>query len=92
MSALIYAIVQLIHTVLNLYIWIVIIAALLSFVRPDPYNPIVQILYRLTEPVMGFIRSKMPFVILSGIDLSPLVVILALQLIDNFMMRAVLGM
>ena len=91
MSALIYAIVQTIHTVINLYIWIVIIAALLSFVRPDPYNPIVQVLYRLTEPVLNFIRRKMPFVVLSGIDLSPLVVILGLQLIDNFMMRAVLG-
>ncbi|MBT8344564.1 MAG: YggT family protein [Sulfurovum sp.] len=91
MNALIYAIVQTIHTVLNLYIWIVIIAALLSFVRPDPYNPIVQILHRLTEPVMNFIRSKMPFVVFSGIDLSPLVVILGLQLVDNFMMRAVLG-
>jgi YggT family protein len=91
MNALIYAIVQTIHTVINLYIWIVIIAALLSFVRPDPYNPIVQILHRLTEPVMNFIRSKMPFVVLSGIDLSPLVVILGLQLVDNFMMRAVLG-
>ena len=91
MNALIYAIVQTLHTVINLYIWIVIIAALLSFVRPDPYNPIVQILHRLTEPVMNFIRSKMPFVVLSGIDLSPLVVILGLQLVDNFMMRAVLG-
>lgn len=91
MNALLYAIVQTFHTVINLYIWIVIIAALLSFVRPDPYNPIVQVLYRLTEPVMGFIRRKMPFVVLSGIDLSPLVVILGLQLIDNFMMRALLG-
>ena len=91
MNALIYAIVQTIHTVINLYIWIVIIAALLSFVRPDPYNPVVQILHRLTEPVMNFIRSKMPFVVLSGIDLSPLVVILGLQLVDNFMMRALLG-
>ncbi|TNF45246.1 MAG: YggT family protein [Epsilonproteobacteria bacterium] len=91
MNALIYAIVQTLHTVINLYIWIVIIAALLSFVRPDPYNPIVQVLYRLTEPVMGFIRRKMPFVVLSGIDLSPLVVILGLQLVDNFMMRAMLG-
>ena len=91
MNALIYAIVQTIHTVLNLYIWIVIIAALLSFVRPDPYNPVVQILHRLTEPVMNFIRQKMPFVVFSGIDLSPLVVILGLQLVDNFMMRAVLG-
>ena len=63
MSALIYAIVQTLHTVMNLYIWIVIIAALLSFVRPDPHNPIVQILYRLTEPALDFIRRKMPFVV-----------------------------
>ena len=91
MNALIYAIVQTLHTVMNLYIWIVIISALLSFVRPDPYNPIVQILNRLTEPVMNFIRQKMPFVVFSGIDLSPLVVILGLQLVDNFMMRLVLG-
>lgn len=91
MSALIYAIVQTLHTVMNLYIWIVIISALLSFVRPDPNNPIVQILYRLTEPVLDFIRRKMPFVVFSGVDLSPLVIILGLQLLDNFMMRAILG-
>ncbi len=92
MNALIYSIVQLLHTVINLYIWIVIIAALLSFVRPDPHNPVVQILYRLTEPAYSFIRSKMPFVVLSGIDLSPLVIILGLQFIDTLMMRAVIGM
>jgi len=91
MNALLYALVQTLHTVINLYIWIIIIAALISFVRPDPYNPIVQILHRLTEPVLNFIRQKMPFVIFSGIDLSPLVVILGLQLADNFMMRALLG-
>ena len=91
MNSLLYALVQTLHTVLNLYIWIVIIAALISFVRPDPSNPIVQILYRLTEPVMSFIRQKLPFVVFSGIDLSPLVVILGLQLVDNFMMRAMLG-
>jgi len=91
MNALFYALVQTLHSVINLYIWIIIIAALLSFVRPDPYNPIVQVLHRLTEPVFAFIRQKMPFVVFSGIDLSPLVVILGLQLIDNFMMRALLG-
>ena len=91
MNALIYAVVQLIHTVINLYIWIVIIAALLSFVRPDPRNPIVQILYRLTEPVYDVLRRKMPFLIIGGIDLSPLVIILGLQFIDTFMMRALLG-
>jgi YggT family protein len=91
MNALLFALVQTLHTVINLYIWIIIIAALISFVRPDPYNPIVQVLHRLTEPVFAFIRQKMPFVVFSGIDLSPLVIILGLQLIDNFMMRVMLG-
>lgn len=91
MSALLYAIVQTLHTVFNLYIWIVIIAALITFVQPDPRNPIVQVLYRLTEPVLSFIRHKMPFVVFSGIDLSPLVVILGLQFLDVLMMRSLLG-
>ena len=91
MNTLFYALVQTLHTVINLYIWVVIISSLLSFVRPDPYNPIVQVLNRLTEPVLSFIRNKMPFVLFSGIDLSPLVIILGLQLVDNFMMHAMLG-
>jgi YggT family protein len=77
--------------VINIYIWIVIISALLSFVRPDPSNPIVQILYRLTEPAYSFIRQKIPFIVFSGIDLSPLVIILGLQFLDTFMMRIFLG-
>ena len=91
MSALFYALIQTLHSVINIYIWIIIIASLLSFVRPDPNNPIVQILYRLTEPVLGFIRHKLPFVVFSGIDLSPLVVLLGLQFLDTFMMRGLLG-
>lgn len=86
MNALFYAVIQTLHTVINLYIWIVIIAALLSFVRPDPRNPVVQILYRLTEPVFQWIRNKLPFVVISGIDLSPLIIILGLQFIDNLIM------
>jgi len=91
MNALIYSIVQLLHTVITVYIWIVIISALLSFVRPDPSNPIVQTLYRLTEPVYAWIRRKMPFLIMGGLDLTPLVIILGLQFLDTFMMRALLG-
>jgi YggT family protein len=52
---------------------------------------VVQTLYRLTEPVYGWVRRKMPFLIISGIDLSPLVIILGLQFLDTFMMRALLG-
>jgi len=92
MNALIFSIVQLLHTIINLYIMVIIVSAILSFVRPDPYNPIVQVIYRITEPVFDFIRSKFPFVVFSGIDLSPLVILLSLQFLDTFMMRAVIGM
>jgi len=74
-----------------LYIWIIIIASFLSFVRPDPYNPIVQVLTRLTEPVFAFIRKKLPFVVLSGIDLSPLIIIFGLQFIDIIIRNILVG-
>ena len=89
MNALLFAIVQLIHTVINIYIWIIIIASLMSFIRPDPYNPIVQALYKLTEPAFELVRKNIPFVVISGIDLSPIVILLALQFIDVFLMRLV---
>ena len=91
MNALFFALLDTLHTIINIYIWIVIIASLVSFVRPDPHHPVVQVLYRLTQPILDFIRQKMPFVVMAGLDFSPLVVILGLQLIDNFMMRALLG-
>ena len=70
-----------VHSLITVYIWVVIIAALISWVRPDPYNPIVQVLYRLTEPVYAFIRRYIPTVI-NGLDLTPIVIIVALQIID----------
>lgn len=67
-------------SVINIYIWVVIIAALLSFVNPDPYNPIVQFLYRITNPAYAFVRRyiKTQF---NGIDLAPLVIIIGLQVL-----------
>lgn len=70
-----------VHTLLTVYIWVVIIAALISWVRPDPYNPIVQILGRLTEPVYAKLRQHVPTVF-NGIDLAPIVIIVGLQIID----------
>ncbi|HID81711.1 MAG TPA: YggT family protein [Thiotrichales bacterium] len=81
----------LIRTIGTLYIWIVIIASFLSFVRPDPNNPIVQALHRLTEPVFSFIRTKFPFVVMGGIDLSPLVIIFGLQFIDIIIRNVLFG-
>jgi len=89
-SAFIYALVMLIHTMISVYIIVVFISAVLSFVRPDPYNQLVQIVYRLTEPAFDFVRKKMPFVVFSGVDLSPLVILFGLQFIDNFLSRLVI--
>jgi YggT family protein len=91
MNAFIYSIAQLLHTIINVYIWIIIISALMSFIRPDPRNQIVQAIYRLTEPVYDFVRKKLPFLVISGIDLSPIIIILALQFFDTLMMRSLLG-
>jgi len=86
MSTLLFAIIQLIHSLINMYIWVVIIASVLSLVQVDPRNPIVEVLNRLTQPVFSFVRQKMPFVVFSGIDLSPLVIILGLQFIDTLLL------
>ncbi len=70
-----------IHSLINVYIWVIIIAALLSWVRPDPYNPIVQFLYRVTEPAYVFVRRIMP-TSFNGIDFAPLIIIIGLQVVD----------
>lgn len=90
LGTFIQAIAQILSMVINLYIWIVIIAALLTWVRPDPSNPIVQILYRLTEPVYAFIRRYIPTVI-GGIDLAPIILILGLQFINLFFVKLLFG-
>jgi YggT family protein len=86
LATFIEAFANILHTLINIYIWVVIIAALITFVRPDPYNPIVQILFRLTNPVYAFIRKLVPTLI-GGIDLAPLIVILTLQFVDLFAVK-----
>ena len=82
MSLIVNTFIGMVVMLINIYIWIIIIAALLSFVNPDPYNQIVQAIRKLTEPVFAFVRQKMPFVVVSGIDLSPIVVIFVLNLLE----------
>ena len=70
---------SLIAGLVNVYIWVVIIAALLSFVNPDPYNPIVQFLHRVTEPAYALVRRYIK-TYFNGLDLAPLVIVIGLQL------------
>ena len=80
--------VNVIHLLITVYIWIIIIRALISWVNPDPFNPIVRFLYRATEPVLRPIRRKLPTYQI-GLDLSPLLVILALEIVDRFLLPSI---
>lgn len=88
LSTILSAAAYVIHTVIWLYTWVIIISAVLSWVNPDPYNPIVRTLRALTDPLLWRVRRKLPFTYINGIDLSPVVVILALQFIDIVLTRS----
>jgi YggT family protein len=77
------AIAAVLDTILTLYFWIVVASAVLSWVRPDPYNPIVRTLRALTEPVFYQVRKRLPFTYnMAGMDFSPIVVLLAIKLVE----------
>ena len=73
--------------VLTFYMWIIVIRALISWVNPDPYNPIVQFLYRITEPVLYPIRRRLPFGRM-GIDFSPFIAILIIIFLQYFLVAS----
>ncbi|MGJ3523625.1 YggT family protein [Nitratidesulfovibrio sp. D1] len=87
-SNLLIGVARVLDAVLNLYFWIVIVAAVLSWVNPDPYNPIVRILRNLTEPVFYRVRKWIPFTYVGGLDLSPVVVLLAIQFINAVVIQS----
>jgi YggT family protein len=76
---------------LNIYMWIVIASAVLSWVNPDPYNPIVRFLRKATEPVFYQIRKHLP-VTFGGMDLSPIVVFLVIIFLQNFVVKSLIGL
>ena len=80
-----------IATILNFAItilwWLIIIRAVISWVNPDPYNPIVQFLYKTTEPILTPFRRIVPAHNI-GIDLSPIFAILALMFIRYFIVAS----
>ena len=82
------AIALVLGSLLSLYFWIVIIAAVLTWVRPDPYNPIVRTLRALTEPVFYRVRKWLPFTYSSGMDFSPVVVLLVIELFNRIVITS----
>ena len=83
---LIEAIATVLDLCLNIYMWLIIARALLSWVNPDPYNPIVRFLYNVTEPVLSYLRRRVP-VVFGGLDLTPLIVIVAIMFLRIFVVQ-----
>jgi len=82
------ALAKIIDLVLNVYIWIIIGRAVISWVNPDPYNPIVTFLYRATEPVLAPIRRLIPMKGI-GLDLSPVIVIMIIYFLQMFLVKTI---
>ncbi len=85
------ALAYIIHKVLWLYMWIIIIRAVISWVNPDPYNPIVRFLYSVTDPVLLALRRRLPL-FYGGIDFSPIIVILVIMFLQQFLVANLYGL
>ena len=73
--------------VINIYMYIIIARAIISWVNPDPYNPIVRFLYQVTEPVLSRVRRLLPN--MGGLDLSPLIVLLVIFFLQKFVVNSI---
>ncbi len=82
------AIATILNSLLTLYFWILLAAAVISWVSPDPNNPIVRFLRAVTDPVLYRVRRALPFVYAAGIDFSPLVVMLAIQFVKMVVVQS----
>lgn len=83
MSVMILAVARILDLAINVYIFIVIARALISWVSPDPYNPIVRFLHNATDPVLFRLRRMLPFLQAGGFDLSPIVLLLLLSVVQQ---------
>ena len=86
---LLMAIAKVLDVVMNIFLFIVIARAVLSWVSPDPFNPIVRFINNVTEPVLQPIRTRLPFHF-GGIDLSPIVVFLAIIFVRTFVVNTLM--
>ena len=89
LANLIMAVAKILSIVLTLYMWVIIIRAIISWVNPDPFNPIVRILYQITEPVLWRIRRIVPLQF-GGIDFSPIILILVIIFLQNFLVNSLM--
>ena len=87
LANLIVAVAKILSIVLSIYMWVIIIQAILSWVNPDPFNPIVRILYQVTEPVLARLRRILPLQF-GGMDFTPFVLVLVIIFMQQFLVNS----
>lgn len=88
LSNFVMAVAKVADLILSVFYWLILVRALISWVTPDPFNPIVQFLYKTTEPVLQPIRRFLPPM---GIDISPLIAFFAVIFLKTFLVESLLG-
>lgn len=78
------------EALITILYWLIIVRALISWVNPDPFNPIVQFLYKTTDPILAPIRKFMPT--LGPVDLSPIIAFFALYFLKLFLVSSLVGL
>ncbi len=87
-SNLLVAIAKVLDIALTIFMWIIIARAILSWVSPDPYNPIVRFIHNVTEPVLYQVRKRIPLNF-GGIDFSPMIILLAVIFLQQFVVQSI---
>jgi YggT family protein len=90
LSNLLSAIASLLNVILTVLYWLILVRALISWVNPDPYNPIVRFLYKTTEPILYPIRRMLPLDAGIGLDISPIIAFLILIFLRSFLVKTLL--
>ncbi len=86
------AIAKILDIALTILYWLILIRALISWVSPDPFNPIVQFLEKTTEPILYPIRKILPAGFKFGIDISPIIAFLAILFLKSFLVRTLIDL
>jgi YggT family protein len=92
LSNLLIALARILDIGLSILYWLILIRALISWVNPDPYNFVVQFLYKTTEPVLYPIRKLLPFSLRFGIDISPIIAFLAIMFLRSFLAKTLIDL
>jgi len=92
LANLIYALATVLNILITILIFLILLRALISWVNADPYNPLVQFLYKTTEPLLQPLRRMLPVGFRAGIDISPIIALLILIFIRLFIVKTLIDL